>query len=55
MEEPIVSAEIMVTTNFIGSIMELCQERRGEYIGMEYIETTRALLKYNLPLNENYL
>ncbi len=52
MEEPIVSAEIMVTTNFIGSIMELCQERRGEYIGMEYIETTRALLKYNLPLNE---
>lgn len=52
MEEPIVSAEIMVTTEFIGSIMELCQERRGEYIGMEYIETTRALLRYNLPLNE---
>ena len=52
MEEPIVKAEIMVTTEFIGSIMELCQERRGEYIGMEYIEGTRALLKYNLPLNE---
>ena len=52
MEEPIVSAEIMVTTEFIGSIMELCQERRGIYLGMEYIEETRALLKYELPLNE---
>ena len=52
MEEPIVSAEIMVTTEFIGSIMELCQERRGVYLGMEYIEETRALLKYELPLNE---
>ena len=52
MEEPIVKAEIMVTTEFIGSIMELCQERRGEYKGMEYIEGTRALLKYDLPLNE---
>ncbi len=52
MEEPIVSAEIMVTTEFIGSIMELCQERRGKYLGMEYIEATRALLKYELPLNE---
>ena len=52
MEEPIVSAEIMVTTEFIGSIMELCQERRGKYLGMEYIEATRALLKYDLPLNE---
>ena len=52
MEEPIVSAEIMVTTEFIGPIMELCQSRRGEYLGMEYIESTRALLKYNLPLNE---
>ena len=52
MEEPIVSAEIMVTTEFIGSIMELCQERRGVYLGMEYIEATRALLKYELPLNE---
>lgn len=52
MEEPVVSAEIMVTTEFIGSIMELCQERRGVYIGMEYIEATRALLKYILPLNE---
>ena len=52
MEEPIVSAEIMVTTEFIGSIMELCQERRGRYLGMEYIEETRALLEYELPLNE---
>lgn len=52
MEEPMVKAEIMVTTEFIGSIMDLCQERRGVYNGMEYIETTRALLKYDLPLNE---
>ena len=52
MEEPIVSAEIMVTTDFIGQIMELCQERRGVYLGMEYMEETRALLKYDLPLNE---
>ena len=52
MEEPIVSAEIMVTTEFVGPIMTLCQERRGNYLGMEYIETTRALLKYELPLNE---
>ena len=52
MEEPIVSAEIMVTSEFIGSIMELCQERRGRYLGMEYIEGTRAVLRYELPLNE---
>ncbi len=52
MEEPIVSAEIIVTKEFIGSIMELCQERRGRYQGMEYMEETRALLKYELPLNE---
>ncbi|MBR3306100.1 MAG: translation elongation factor 4 [Lachnospiraceae bacterium] len=52
MEEPIVSAEIMVTKDFIGSIMELCQERRGRYLSMEYIEANRALLKYELPLNE---
>ena len=52
MEEPIVSAEIMVTTEYVGTIMTLCQERRGVYLGMEYIETTRALLKYELPLNE---
>ena len=52
MEEPVVEAEIMVTTEFIGSIMELCQERRGKYLSMDYIEGTRALLKYILPLNE---
>ena len=52
MEEPMVKAEIMVTTEFVGPIMQLCQERRGEYQGMEYIETTRALLTYHIPLNE---
>ncbi len=52
MEEPVVKAEIMVTTEFIGAIMGLCQERRGVYIGTEYMEDTRALLRYELPLNE---
>lgn len=52
MEEPMVKAEIMVTTDYIGPIMELCQERRGQYQGMEYMEMTRALLHYHLPLNE---
>lgn len=52
MEEPFVSAEIMVTKEFVGAIMTLCQERRGIYIGMEYMEETRTLLKYELPLNE---
>lgn len=52
MEEPMVKAEIMVTSEFIGAIMDLCQERRGEYQGMEYIEETRAVLRYHLPLNE---
>ncbi|MBE5938299.1 MAG: elongation factor 4 [Lachnospiraceae bacterium] len=52
MEEPVVNAEIMVTTEYVGAIMKLCQERRGVYIGMEYMEETRALLKYILPLNE---
>ncbi len=52
MEEPIVSAEIMVSTEYIGPIMQLCQERRGRYISTDYIESTRAVLKYELPLNE---
>ncbi len=52
MEEPIVKAEIMVTSEFIGAIMDLCQERRGIYEGMEYMEETRAVLHYRLPLNE---
>jgi len=52
MEEPFVKAEIMVNTEFTGAIMTLCQERRGIYQSMEYLEETRALLKYHLPLNE---
>jgi GTP-binding protein LepA len=52
MEEPMVKAEIMVTKECVGAIMQLCEERRGEYIGMEYIEETRAKLTYTLPLNE---
>ena len=52
MEEPIVEAEIMVTSEFVGAIMTLCQERRGVYKSTEYIDKTRALLKYDLPLNE---
>ncbi len=52
MEEPVVKAEIMVTSEYIGSIMDLCQERRGIYKEMEYIEQTRAILRYDLPLNE---
>ena len=52
MEEPIVKAEIMVTTEYLGSIMKLCQERRGVNNGMDYIEETRVVIKYDLPLNE---
>ena len=52
MEEPIVSAEIMVTKEYVGNIMTLCQERRGVYVGTEYIEMNRAILRYELPLNE---
>lgn len=52
MEEPIVNGEIMVTTDYIGPIMQLCQERRGKYLSTDYVEQTRAILKYELPLNE---
>ncbi len=52
MEEPVVKASIMTPTEYVGSIMELCQDRRGEYLGMEYIESTRAVLTYDMPLNE---
>ena len=52
MEEPVVSAEIMVTKDYIGAIMTLCQERRGIYISTEYMEMNRAILKYEMPLNE---
>ncbi len=52
MEEPIVNVTIMTPTEYVGNIMELCQERRGIYLGMEYMEETRAMLKYEMPLNE---
>jgi len=52
MEEPIVKAEIILPKDYIGSIMELCQQRRGEYISMEYMDDTRAMLIYHMPLNE---
>lgn len=52
MEEPVVEAEIMVTSEFTGAIMKLCQERRGVYKSMEYMEETRVILKYDMPLNE---
>ena len=52
MEEPIVKASIMTPTEYVGNIMELCQERRGTYEGMEYMEATRAILHYEMPLNE---
>ena len=52
MEEPIVKAEIILPTEHIGAIMDLCQDRRGEYKSIEYLEATRALLTYHMPLNE---
>ena len=52
LEEPIVSSEIMVTKEYVGAIMKLCEERRGTYISMDYIEENRVVLKYQLPLNE---
>lgn len=52
MEEPIVEASIMVPTDYIGNIMELCQERRGFYKDMQYIDENRVSLNYDLPLNE---
>ncbi len=52
MEEPIVNVTIMSPTEYVGNIMELCQERRGIYLGMEYMEATRTMLKYEMPLNE---
>ena len=55
MEEPIVNATIMTPTEFVGNIMEICQDQRGIYQGMEYLESTRAILKYEMPLNEIYM
>lgn len=52
MEEPIVKAEIMLPKEYIGAIMKLCQQRRGEYISTEYLDESRAMLLYEMPLNE---
>jgi GTP-binding protein LepA len=52
MEEPIAQATMMLPVEYVGSIMELCQSRRGIYIGMNYMEETRVVLEYELPLNE---
>lgn len=52
MEEPFVKAEIMSPTDYVGTVMELCQERRGRFINMDYLEETRVNIIYELPLNE---
>lgn len=52
MEEPIVRADIMTPTDYVGAVMDLCQNRRGTFIDMEYMEETRVIIKYDLPLNE---
>lgn len=52
MEEPIVKVDIITPSEYVGAVMELCQERRGEYLNMDYIEQTRAVVHYNIPLNE---
>ena len=51
-EEPVVSASILAPTDFVGNIMELCQERRGTFLDMKYLDKTRVELRYELPLNE---
>ena len=52
MEEPIVKASIITPKDYVGAVMELCQDRRGNYIDMQYIEETRAVVNYEIPLNE---
>jgi GTP-binding protein LepA len=52
MEEPMVKAQVIVPSEYVGAVMDLCQDRRGTYLGMEYLEATRAVLTYDLPLNE---
>ena len=52
MEEPIVKASIITPTEYVGAVMELCQERRGVYLDMQYMEETRAVINYDIPLNE---
>ena len=51
-EEPMVKAEIMVPKDFVGNVMEICQDRRGIYLDMKYLDDTRVCLEYELPLNE---
>ena len=52
MEEPVVKAAIITPTEYVGAVMELCQDRRGTYIDMQYMEETRAVINYDIPLNE---
>ncbi len=52
MEEPFVNADIMLPKEYVGPVMELCQSRRGIYVTMEYVDDSRVILKYELPLNE---
>ena len=52
MEEPIVKASVIAPTEYVGAIMDLCQERRGVYIDMQYLEETRVCINYDIPLNE---
>ena len=52
MEEPIMKAEIMIPKEFVGNVMKVCQERRGVYIDMKYLDSNRVTLEYELPLNE---
>jgi len=51
-EEPVVKAEIMLPKEFVGNVMEICQNRRGTYLDMKYLDESRVILEYELPLNE---
>lgn len=51
-EEPMVKAEILTPADFVGNVMELCQNRRGVFVNMQYLDDTRVSLHYVLPLNE---
>ena len=52
MEEPVVKASIITPTDYTGAVMELCQDRRGKFIDMQYLEETRVVIHYEIPLNE---
>lgn len=52
MEEPVAKTEIITPKDYVGNVMELCQERRGEFLNMKYLDHTRVALEYNIPLNE---